>query len=95
MARAIFWAPAESAPSKGAALLGKMGWKGGQGLGAAGAGTTAPIGTEVYAAGAGLGATGAKLGDAAVEAERNTKNSYADFLERARDKAKERYERMA
>jgi hypothetical protein len=80
--------------SKGAALLGKMGWSTGAGLGAQGTGITAPIQTEIYAAGVGLGAEGGKLGDAAEEADRNTRGGYAEFVERAKDKAKERYQSM-
>ena len=80
--------------SKGAALLGKMGWNTGEGLGAQGTGMTAPIQTDVYAAGVGLGAQGGKLGNASEEADRNTKGGYAGFVERAKDKAKERYLNM-
>jgi hypothetical protein len=82
------------APSKGAALLSKMGWVAGEGLGADGKGVTAPIATELYAAGVGLGAQGGKIGDAVVEAQRNTKGGYEEFLDRTRDKAKERFESM-
>ena len=87
-------AAAAPAPNKGAALLGKMGWTTGAGLGAQGTGSTAPIATEMYAEGVGLGAQGGKMGDAAAEAERNTTGSYAEFLERTKDKAKQRYESM-
>lgn len=83
------------APSKGASLLGKMGWSAGEGLGAQGTGMTAPIATDMYVQGVGLGAQGGKIGDATEEAERNTKGGYGDFLERTKDKAKERFERMA
>ena len=82
-------------PSKGASLLGKMGWSAGEGLGAQGTGMTAPIATDMYVQGVGLGAQGGKIGDASEEAERNTKGGYGDFLERTKDKAKERFERMA
>ncbi|MCJ1396253.1 hypothetical protein MMC18_009142 [Xylographa bjoerkii] len=82
------------APSKGASLLGKMGWAAGEGLGARGSGMTAPIATEMYVQGVGLGAEGGKMGDAVEEAERNTKGGYGDFLERTKDKAKERFERL-
>lgn len=81
-------------PSKGASLLGKMGWSSGEGLGAQGTGMTAPIVTDMYVQGVGLGAQGGKIGDAAEEAERNTKGGYGEFLERTKDKAKERFERM-
>ena len=87
-------ASASAAPSKGAALLGKMGWTTGAGLGAQGTGSTAPLATEMYAEGVGLGAQGGKVGDAAAEADRNTRSSYSEFVERARDKAKERFESM-
>ena len=83
------------APSKGASLLGKMGWSAGEGLGAQGTGMTAPIATEMYVQGVGLGAQGGRIGDASEEADRNTKGGYMEFLERTKDKAKERFERMA
>ncbi|MCJ1452255.1 hypothetical protein MMC28_002597 [Mycoblastus sanguinarius] len=82
------------APSKGASLLGKMGWSAGEGLGAQGTGMTAPIATDMYVQGVGLGAQGGKIGDAVDEAERNTKGGYGEFLERTRDKAKERFQQM-
>ena len=82
------------APSKGASLLGKMRWSAGEGLGAQGTGMTAPIATDMYVQGVGLGAQGGKIGDAAEEAERNTRGGYGEFLERTKDKAKERFERM-
>ncbi|KAI9808606.1 MAG: hypothetical protein M1825_003756 [Sarcosagium campestre] len=88
-------ATAAMAPSKGAALLGKMGWDGGSGLGAQGTGVLVPVATEMYAAGVGLGAQGGKLGDAVTEAGRNTKSDRGGFLERTKEKAKERFERMA
>lgn len=81
-------------PSKGASLLGKMGWSAGEGLGAQGTGRTEAIATEMYVQGVGLGAQGGKIGDAVEEAERNTKGTYAGFAERTRDKAKERFEKM-
>lgn len=80
--------------SKGAALLGKMGWTSGTGLGAQGTGRTEIISTELYAQGVGLGAEGGKVGDAAEEANRSTQGSYAAFVQKSKDKAKERYERM-
>ncbi|KAJ9155200.1 RNA-binding protein 5 [Pleurostoma richardsiae] len=82
------------APSKGAALLGKMGWTAGEGLGAGGAGRTEAIATDVYVPGVGLGAEGGKLGDAAEEAARRTKDNYSDFVEQTKNKARERYERL-
>ncbi|TAQ85482.1 hypothetical protein B7494_g6193 [Chlorociboria aeruginascens] len=80
--------------SKGAALLGKMGWTAGEGLGAQGAGRTTVIPTELYNQGVGLGAQGGKVGDALEEAKRQTKGSYADFLNKTKDKAKERFESL-
>ena len=79
--------------SKGASLLGKMGWSG-AGLGASGSGMTAPLSQDVYVAGVGLGAEGGKVGDAVVEAERATKGDYSSFLEKTREGARERYERL-
>ncbi|KAA8645843.1 putative G-patch domain protein [Aspergillus tanneri] len=86
--------PPTEVTSKGASLLSKMGWSAGSGLGAQGTGMTAPIATEVYAQGVGLGAQGSKLGDAAEEAGRNTRNRYDEFLEKTRQTARERYEQM-
>lgn len=83
-----------SAPSKGASLLGKMGWSAGEGLGAQGTGRTETIATDLYVQGVGLGAQGGKIGDAVDEAGRNTKGGYGEFLERTRDKAKERFKKM-
>ncbi|KAI9662113.1 MAG: hypothetical protein M1831_002809 [Alyxoria varia] len=81
--------------SKGASLLGKMGWTAGEGLGAAGRqGATAPIKTEMYEPGVGIGAEGGKVGDAVEEASRNTGGSNADFAEKAKEKARARYERL-
>ncbi|KAL3493751.1 rna-binding protein [Aspergillus germanicus] len=85
--------PAETT-SKGASLLSKMGWSAGTGLGAQGTGMTAPIATEVYAQGVGLGAQGGKLGDASEEAARNTRGRYDEFLEKTRQTARQRYEQM-
>jgi len=85
---------APPAPSKGASLLGKMGWSAGEGLGAQGTGMVAPVATDMYVQGVGLGAQGGKVGDAVDEASRNTKGGYSEFLERTKDKAKERFERM-
>jgi RNA-binding protein 5/10 len=87
---------ADSKPiqSKGAALLGKMGWNAGEGLGAQGTGRTEAIATELYAQGVGLGAQGGKVGDAAEEAHRQTKGTYTDFMNKTREKAKERFESL-
>jgi len=81
-------------PSKGATLLGKMGWTAGEGLGAQGTGRTDAITTELYTQGVGLGAQGGKVGDAVEEAERQTKGSYADFLEKTKERAKERFQNL-
>ena len=83
-----------AAQSKGASLLSKMGYTAGQGLGASGAGMTAPIAQDVYVAGVGLGAAGGKVGDAVEEAERNTKGDYAGWVEKGREGARERYRKM-
>ncbi|EAS31865.1 RNA-binding protein [Coccidioides immitis RS] len=80
--------------SKGASLLGKMGWSAGKGLGAQGTGMTAPVATELYVQGVGLGAQGSKVGDAVQEASRNTRGRYDEFLEKTKDLARERYEKM-
>jgi RNA recognition motif-containing protein len=85
--------PAPTA-SKGASLLGKMGYTPGAGLGATGTGLTTPIAQDVYVAGVGLGAQGGKVGDAVEEAERNTKGGYGGFLAKTREGARERYERL-
>lgn len=82
------------APSKGAALLGKMGWTKGEGLGKEGTGMTSAIQTDVYTQGVGLGAKGGKLGDAVEEAQKQTKGGYAAFVDSTRERAKERFESM-
>jgi RNA recognition motif-containing protein len=92
--------PAETAEepaakkSKGAGMLAKMGWTAGAGLGAEGAGRTEAIATEVYAPGVGLGAEGGKLGDAGEEAARNTRGDFAAFVQKTKNRARERFERM-
>lgn len=80
--------------SKGAGLLAKMGWTEGEGLGAQGEGRTQAVSTEAYAPGVGLGAEGGKLGDAVEEAERKTRKKPSDFVEKTKDKARERFERL-
>ncbi|KAK3330531.1 hypothetical protein B0H66DRAFT_544165 [Apodospora peruviana] len=80
--------------SKGADILAKMGWTAGVGLGAEGTGRTEAIATEAYAPGVGLGAEGSKLGDAAEEAARKTRGNPSDFVEKTRDKARERFEKL-
>lgn len=86
--------PPVQSTSKGASLLSKMGWSVGTGLGAQGTGMTTPIATEVYAQGVGLGAQGSKIGDAAEEAGRNTRNRYDEFLEKTKQTARDRYEQI-
>jgi len=86
--------PPKATISKGAGLLAKMGWSTGEGLGAAGGGRTDIIETMAYTPGVGLGAEGGKIGDAAEEAARATKNDYSGFVSKAKDKARERYEKM-
>ncbi|KAJ6117474.1 hypothetical protein N7512_007199 [Penicillium capsulatum] len=86
--------PPVQSTSKGASLLSKMGWSAGSGLGAQGTGVTAPIATEIYAQGVGLGAQGSKLGDAVEEAGRNTRGRYDEFLEKTKETARQRYDRM-
>ena len=80
--------------SKGAGMLAKMGWTAGVGLGAEGAGRTEAVATEVYAPGVGLGAEGGRLGDASEEAARNTRGDFGAFVEKTRERARERFERM-
>jgi hypothetical protein len=79
--------------SKGAGMLAKMGWAG-AGLGAEGAGRTEAISTDVYAPGVGLGAEGGRLGDAGEEAARKTRGDFAGFVEKTKDRARERFEKM-
>lgn len=86
--------PANPVMSKGASLLGKMGWSAGSGLGAQGTGMTAPVTAELYKQGVGLGAQGGKVGDAVEEAGRNTRGRYDEFLEKTKDTARQRYEQL-
>jgi RNA-binding protein 5/10 len=81
--------------SKGAALLGKMGWTAGEGLGAQGTGRTEAISTELYVQGVGLGAAGGKMGDAVEEASRSTRGDYKEWVDKAKEKAKERFESLS
>ncbi|KAI9889279.1 MAG: hypothetical protein M1814_005654 [Vezdaea aestivalis] len=80
--------------SKGAALLGKMGWTAGKGLGAQGTGVTEAVTSNLYAQGVGLGAKGGKLGDAVEEAGRQTRGDYGEFVNKVKDKTKERFESL-
>ncbi|KAL8413888.1 hypothetical protein RB594_005213 [Gaeumannomyces avenae] len=83
-------------PSKGAALLSKMGWTAGQGLGADGTGRADAIQTELYMPGVGLGAEGGKVGDAAAAASRKTTGDYhSDFIQQTKEKARQRFERLS
>lgn len=86
-------APEPAPVSKGAALLGKMGWSQGQGLGSQGTGIVAPVVAEAYVEGVGLGAQGGKLGDA-VENASKSGGGYQAFVQRTKERARERYERM-
>jgi hypothetical protein len=80
--------------SKGASLLGKMGYVQGHGLGATGQGVTEAISQNAYVRGVGLGADGGRLGDAGEVADRQTTGDYADFVKNAREKARERFHRI-
>lgn len=82
------------ADNKAAKMLEKMGWTAGQGLGAEGTGRTEAISTELYAQRVGLGAAGGKVGDAVEEANKATGSTYADFLQKGKDKTRERFENM-
>lgn len=86
--------PPVQSTSKGASLLSKMGWSEGSGLGAQGTGVTAPISTELYAQGVGLGAKGGKIGDAAEEAGRKTRDRRDEFLEKTKETARQRFDQL-
>jgi RNA-binding protein 5/10 len=85
--------PEEPKPNKGAALLGKMGWTQGQGLGASGEGRTEHVVAEMYTAGVGLGMKGAKVGDV-EEAVKSSAGGYEEFVRKTKERAKERYGEM-
>lgn len=80
-------------PHKGAALLGKMGWTQGQGLGVAGEGRKDHLVAEVYTAGVGLGMKGAKVGDV-EEAVTRGRGGYSEFVRKTKERAKERFHEM-
>ena len=84
---------AQPAQSKAAAMLAKMGHVAGSGLGSSMTGSTAPIETNLYAAGVGLGAQGGKIGDAVEEAGKATRGDYGEFVKDVRARARERFER--
>lgn len=88
--------PEPEQPSKGAALLGKMGWTSGQGLGVSGEGRTEHVIAEMYTQGAGLGMKGAKVGDVEEVSKGGGigGGSYSEFVKRTKEKAKERYQEM-
>ena len=71
-----------------------MGYSLGTGLGAQGTGLLAPIATNMYAQGVGLGAEGGKVGDAIEEAGRKTRSNPLEFSRKTRDLARERYKKM-
>ncbi|KAK4555195.1 hypothetical protein LTR86_007491 [Recurvomyces mirabilis] len=80
---------------KGLGMLQKAGWAPGTGLGSGGEGIAAPIEQSLYAAGIGLGHEGSKKGDAVLEAQRLTKGDGREgFLEKTREVARQRFERM-
>lgn len=81
---------------KGAALLGKMGWTSGQGLGVSGEGRTEHVVAEMYTQGVGLGMKGAKVGDVEEVSKGGGVGggSYSEFVKRTKEKAKERYQGM-
>ncbi|KAG5438924.1 hypothetical protein PCANB_002254 [Pneumocystis canis] len=78
--------PADITKGKGAAILEKMGWTEGMGLGLEGKGIAEPVKAEMYQEGAGLGSVGAKLG------ENPRPSDYAAYVRSVKDRAKRRYE---
>ncbi|KAK7731304.1 hypothetical protein SLS57_001240 [Botryosphaeria dothidea] len=74
-------------PSIGAKLLAKAGYTAGDGLGASGSGITAPIETQMYRQGVGLGAEGGKLGEAHTVAQQG-------YLESVQESARDRYKAL-
>lgn len=71
----------------GAKLLAKAGYTAGAGLGASGTGITAPIETQMYRQGVGLGAEGSKMGDAHTVAQQG-------YLESVQESARDRYKAL-
>lgn len=57
-------------------------------------GRTEAVEAKVYVPGVGLGAEGGELGDAAEEAARKTRGDQGGFVEKTREKARERFERL-
>lgn len=86
--------PAVIIQSRGAALLGKMGWSEGKGLGAEGAGITSAITTDVYATRVGLGAQGGRMGDVLETVKDDAQGKRSNFLVKTKQKAKERFDTM-
>ncbi|WPH01640.1 Hypothetical protein R9X50_00449000 [Acrodontium crateriforme] len=87
----------QSKPSygKGLNMLQKAGWTEGQGLGVGSAtGVTAPIDQSLYAAGVGLGHESSKTGDAVEEAQRATRDDGNGFVEKTKQSARARFERI-
>ena len=83
----------EAAPSKGSAMLAKMGWTG-QGLGASGEGRTEIVAAKAYQEGVGLGVEGGILGDAGEVAARRTEGGYKEYVASAQEKARARYSQL-
>lgn len=81
----------DAAPSKGSAMLAKMGWATGQGLGASGEGRTEIVAAKAYQEGVGLGVEGGVLGDAGEVAARRTEGTYKEYVATAQEKARARY----
>lgn len=84
---------AEPKPSKGSAMLAKMGWTG-QGLGASGEGRTEIVAAHAYREGVGLGVEGGDMGDAGVVAAGRT-GGYREYVEGVQEKARARYNKMS
>ncbi|KAI0781294.1 hypothetical protein BD413DRAFT_600684 [Trametes elegans] len=76
--------PGKDGNNVGNKLLKMMGWKEGQGLGTTGDGRVDPVETAIYTAGVGLGAAKAKDISKIV-------NDYSDYVNLAKDGARERY----